>query len=136
MQDKSGYRYGDDWYISRDELDKDPRLKTELRKIHAEQIGKYKVAVISALVVFILGIIARHLEYSYFIDKVPDCNISLLVDEVKYLKEQNILLQQNINAIKTQQDRSVFYIRQLWATDELKRKSKRDKIQELIKRNK
>lgn len=138
MQDKLGYRYGDPWYITDEELKKDPRLKTELRKIHSDKISKVQVAILGVLGIVITGIsafIIRHYEYKY-IEKSPECNISLLVNEVNYLKDQNILLQKTINSIKTQQDRSVFYIRQLWASDELKRKSKRDKIQELIKRNK
>lgn len=65
-KDRCGYRIDDDWFVTNEELRADPRLKVELRKIHAEKISKMIAVVFTMISLIVSGLVIRHMEYKYF----------------------------------------------------------------------
>ena len=63
MKDPCGYNSDHEWYIDPDTLTN--RDKIELRKVHAEKLGKIKVACLAILGPVITGFLIRHIEYKY-----------------------------------------------------------------------
>lgn len=124
MKDRCNYNTHDPWYINNEELKADPHLRAYLRRTYAEKIGKIQVAFVAVIMTAILGLMVRHVEYSYLNQNKSDIKVcNTLLNEIEYNNKKLDILQNKINSVKFTQDKQYPKILQLWATDELKRNS-------------